>query len=319
MTPAERTIWRLAMRRAAAEEPAIARAMLTAFRVIRETLSESELAHLIQSGNLDRLVSDVLSKAATGAALQPVRERMRAATESSFRYVTATSLPGAGKVDGLLTVRFDYLNPRVIDAVRTMESKVITALATTTRDTVRAYVENGLRDGVGPGTIARGLRQVIGLSPSQLQEVTNFRAVLAGDTTRSLSNYALRDARLDAMLADGPLSPEQIDRYAERYLKRRIAQNAETIAHTASLDAMKLGQRLSWQDAIDKGIIDGDVQKAWIGVMDDRERPEHVKMQGETVGFDEPFSNGEVIPGESTYNCRCLPRYSVARPAASSG
>jgi SPP1 gp7 family putative phage head morphogenesis protein len=43
--------------------------------------------------------------------------------------------------------------------------------------------------------------------------------------------------------------------------------------------------------------------KTWSGVLDDRERDEHVEMEGETVGIDDVFSNGEDYPGEP--NCRC--------------
>jgi len=43
--------------------------------------------------------------------------------------------------------------------------------------------------------------------------------------------------------------------------------------------------------------------KTWSGVLDDRERDEHVAMEGETVPIDEPYSNGLMYPSEP--NCRC--------------
>jgi SPP1 gp7 family putative phage head morphogenesis protein len=43
--------------------------------------------------------------------------------------------------------------------------------------------------------------------------------------------------------------------------------------------------------------------KQWSGVLDDKERDEHVAMEGETVGIDEEFSNGLQYPSEP--NCRC--------------
>lgn len=48
--------------------------------------------------------------------------------------------------------------------------------------------------------------------------------------------------------------------------------------------------------------------KTWSGVLDDRERDEHVAMEGETVGIDEKFSNGLDFPSEP--NCRCTVTYS---------
>jgi SPP1 gp7 family putative phage head morphogenesis protein len=47
--------------------------------------------------------------------------------------------------------------------------------------------------------------------------------------------------------------------------------------------------------------------KTWSGVLDDRERDEHVALEGETVGIDETFSNGLQFPSEP--NCRCVVTY----------
>lgn len=48
--------------------------------------------------------------------------------------------------------------------------------------------------------------------------------------------------------------------------------------------------------------------KTWSGVLDDRERDEHVELEGETVAIDEAFSNGLMFPSEP--NCRCTVTYS---------
>lgn len=50
--------------------------------------------------------------------------------------------------------------------------------------------------------------------------------------------------------------------------------------------------------------------KTWRGALDDRERDEHVAMEGETVGVAEPFSNGLQFPSEP--NCRCVLVYQEA-------
>lgn len=48
--------------------------------------------------------------------------------------------------------------------------------------------------------------------------------------------------------------------------------------------------------------------KTWSGALDERERDEHVALEGETVGIDEKFSNGLDYPSEP--NCRCAPIFS---------
>ena len=46
-------------------------------------------------------------------------------------------------------------------------------------------------------------------------------------------------------------------------------------------------------------------RKEWITSRDDRVRDEHMEMEGETVGLEERYSNGDDFVGESSINCRC--------------
>ncbi len=305
MSPTERAFWDKQMRRAWSLRPDLQAGVLASFRALRDALaalSEPDVEKLIAAGTADIIATQVLSSAVLDRAFLPARAAVRDAIERSFGWSVA-DLPKR------ITLVFDRLNPDVITAIRRLETAVMQPLQTEARETVRAFVENGLRDGVNPRTIARNIRSVVGLGPSQLEQVENFRDALLGQNGRSVANYTLRDKRFKA-----PSTPEQIDKAVEAYRKARIAQNAETVSRTASLDAMKLGQQLSWKAAIDAGYVDGDrLTKTWVGVLDDRERPEHVAMEKQTVPFDEPYSNGQMIPGDDEYNCRCI---SVYRQAA---
>jgi starvation-inducible outer membrane lipoprotein len=81
------------------------------------------------------------------------------------------------------------------------------------------------------------------------------------------------------------------------------------------LDALKKGQQLAQEEAVRNGILDPSrLRKKWIGVMDERERESHRQMEGESVPYNFPYSNGQMIPGESEYNCRCLSRFYESRP-----
>jgi len=299
-------------------QPDVQLAVLKAFRIIRESLSETQLARIISTGNLDALLDAALRQAVMDTAFQPVRDQIRRSVGQSVTYYAKqiaipATLPG-------VTIAFDVLSPHVIDGIRSLETKVVGDLEKDARETVRAFVENGLRDGVGPRTIARDLRTVVGLGPSQLEQVQNFRDALTGQNGRSITDYTLRDKRFDRTIAKGELTPEQVDKMVEAYTRKRVAQNAETVARTATLDAQKLGQKLAMDDAVKKGVYDADrLMKRWVGVMDSRERPEHVAMEGEVVPYDQAYSTGEIVPGSSTYNCRCQSVYfqrSVQRMAA---
>jgi uncharacterized protein with gpF-like domain len=279
MIPRDRALWLRFQRRAGQLSPELSKALLDAFRIIRDNLTAAEIDKLLAGDDalLDR-------------AMLRVRARVRSTVEKGFN-ATVTQLPKGGAINGEVAVAFDTLNPKVIDAVRTLDTRVVNALKEDVRETVRAYVENGLRDGDAPTAIARRIRSVVGLSPSQAENARKYEAKLADS---------------------GKYSAERVEKMAATYRRKAIALNAETNARTATLDSLKLGQKLSWDDAIAQGIVDPSrLKKTWITVGDDRVRDEHQAMQGESVGYDDAYSNGEYIPGESTYNCRCISRYVV--------
>ena len=310
MTAAE--FWRRLNTRATTRQPTMSAAIMRSYRQLADQMAPGEIEAYIRRGDVEGFVRNLLSEPVLNTAAAPLREALRTQVQDGVPYYgKMITIAPEGR---WATIAFDFLNPRVIDAIREMESKVIGGWKTGVRDVARAFVENGLRDGVNPRTTARDLRSILGLSPTQEQAVANFRAALeTGDKAKALS-YGLRNRTFDAAIKRGELTPAQIDRMSEAYRKRMVAFNAETQARTASLDAQKLAQRLSWQDAVEKGVVDGSkLMKRWKGVMDDRERDEHIAMENETVPADDTFSNGEMTPGESTYNCRCVAIYFVAR------
>lgn len=280
------------------------------------------MARLIAAGGADALVNAWLTEIALTSAFAPaqglLQANLKAATVYFARADVVTRLTG-----GVVKFGFNILNPAVIDAVRQLDTKVMQTLQGDAREAVRAWVENGLRDGLHPMAVARDLRAIVGLAPNQAAAVRNFRRLLeAGD--REALTRALRDHRFDATLAKAlghggaGLSTEQIDRMVGQYERRMLAFHADTVSRTATLDALKMGQRLTWQNAIDRGDVGGDrLRRRWSGVRDSRERPEHWLMDdradaGESHPMDEAYSNGELVPGESTWNCRCLDSWFLA-------
>lgn len=308
MTPSEQ-FWLRVNRKAGSLTPDVAREIFKAFSRIREGLSDAELVRLVTTGQLDKLFDEQLSMARLEAAFQPVRDRMRSGIVDGVKFFSRDIPKKPG-----VTIGFDILSPDTITAIRNLETKVVSSMADDVRETVRAYVENGLRDGDSPEKVGRTIKSIIGLPPKQEEIVRSFRSLLEAGDPDALKRQ-LRDRRFDqtldkAFAGEKTLSEEQIDKMVTAYRNRAIAQNAQTVARTATGDALKLGQKLAIDSAIDQGIYDrSSLTKRWKGVMDTRERPEHVAMEGETVPYDEPFSNGEMIPGDSTYNCRCVPIY----------
>ncbi len=309
MSKNERLFYERVHRKAGTLTPEMTAAILYAYRVLAERIPETEIARLIAIGAIDSMILAVFSDARLDLAFNRTRQVIRRQVESSFTYV-AKDLPKAGKVSGVISVTFDYLNPNVLTAIRELDAKILPTLKADVRETVRQNVRAGLEAGKNPRTIARAIREVVGLSPAQELAVRNYRAELESGKTGAATSRKLHDARYK--VTEG-MTSAKIDKMTAVYRRNMVAYHAETISRTATLDAFKAGQALSWQDAIDKGIVDAaEAQKTWVTVGDSRVRDEHAAMSGETVPYDAAYSNGEVMPGESTYNCRCLSRFGIA-------
>lgn len=287
MTSRDRTLWLLFQRRANDLAPKLRRDLLAAFRLIRDAYTDAELEGLIRSGR----IMEIVDQALLDKAFQPARDGIVDATRRGFD-AAAKDMPKNAQAG----VGFDILNPRVVDAIRQLDSRVINTLKEEVRDTVRAFIENGLREGKNPREIGRQLREIIGLSPKQAENLVKYEEKL-----RALKRK--------------PLTEPQIEKRVAAYRRRAISANAETNARTATLDSMKLGQKLSFEDAIAKGIIDpATLYKVWISVGDSRVRPEHQAMHGQEVRYDSHYSNGDDVPGESDWNCRCISRFVIKKP-----
>jgi len=316
--------------------PELARRYLEAYRLIRESLTDAELASAIRSGSVERLLMELVSN----ETLDPSLLRLRLRLDQTLMDVARRE---AGHLPSWMKpVVFDALSPHVLQAVRSFDGAAIASLREEVRQTVRETVERGLGAGLNPRRIARDLKGSIGLGAQQAEAVATFREqLLSGDRAalqRALGKGVIRRpdgstivraahaggqgltkaqlATLDRLLGREAIPRARVERMVEAYRKRLIAWNTEAHARTATLQAQKLGHRLAWEDAIERGVVARhDLRRRWFTNLDGRERPEHHNMHGETVGFDEPFSNGEMTPGSSTFNCRCLARVFVSRAA----
>jgi hypothetical protein len=338
VSPAERAFVNRLQARARNLQPELARRLLIAYDLIRRVLSEAELARAINAGFVDSLLAEVLSD----STLDPAFSSLRALVDRSL---LDSATDAARDLPSSIRSSFDVLNPRVIQAARTLDTAAIDVLKSDVRETVRQVVVEGLEAGKGARAIAARVRESVGLAPNQELWVANFRAELeSGDRAalrRALGRNKLRTpdgsvltrsghaggkglgerdlALLDRVLgSDGRLRPAQVERMVTAYRKRLEAWNAEAHARTIALQAQKKATRLSWEYALERGVVQRhQLRREWLAVGgpggDGRNRPHHLAMHGEVVGFDEQFSNGQLEPGEGDWNCRCLARVFVAR------
>lgn len=120
--------------------------------------------------------------------------------------------------------------------------------------------------------------------------------------------------QIRAAIQSGILRGESIGEIAND-LRRRIPdmsrKSALRTARTAVTGAQNGGRMDSYKAASDMGV---KVRKRWVATKDDRTRKSHRRLDGETVDWDEPFSNGLMYPGDPSgpgaevYQCRCTVR-----------
>jgi hypothetical protein len=294
--------------------PNMSKAILRALDEIRAKIA---VGNITQAEELTRLLLSIEDKI-PASAFAPVKAELQKAMGESVRF-GAKQLPAKAQAGAM----FDVLNENHLTAVRDLDTAVIKTLREEVRDVIRAHIENGLRDGVGPRTIARGIRDVVGLAPQHEEWVRNFRSAaerahLSGKAT----NYQLRDRRFDSVFqrarkSGNALTADQIERATTAYRRRLQAYHANTVATTATLDTLKRGQHLAWEQAVERGAVDPNrLTKTWVQVDRPTKRDEHVPLHGETVHYKSNFSNGEFVPGETTWNCACLARYSTLKQIA---
>jgi hypothetical protein len=306
LSPNEIRLARQFALRAAKLAPDLASAILATLREIQAAIKAGEMAKAIQLGTYLQKIDDILAE----PSYSGIRNEVRRAVAEAIRYQAPDIPKGA---TGSISVGFDILNPVHIEAARSLETRAIQQFKDDARGAIKQAVERGLREGKGPYAISKSLRGVVGLAPNQEQAVASFEQALREGKVGRAMRYTLRDKRLKI---SKDMTPAQIEKAVAAYRRKMIAFHSDTVARTATLDALKKGQRLAWEQAIENGAVDRNrLYKKWVSVGDDRVRPEHVAMNGEEVHFDSVYSNSEMVPGESTWSCRCISRYTQRRAA----
>lgn len=320
MTPRERALWRQAEALAAKYRPGMQSAILAAWAKVADDLPMGAIERLLRAGAIEAIAS--LVSETTGDLLGVRFTPLVRETFAASGGATIGRLPSP-----LAGARFDLLNPQTVRAALRLESTALDTLTAEVAGTVRQAAARSIEAGVNPRTVAREIRDAIGLAPNQEAAVANFRAALETiGTNKDALGYELRDRRFDRTLArlrrdGGTLPPDQVDRMTAAYRKRAVAWNAETHARTAALQAQRAGAKDAWETAMRDADFDRSrVTKRWVATLDNRTRDEHAEANGTVVQFDEPYpyDGGVMTPGEGTYNCRCveLIRIDVSRPIA---
>jgi len=329
MRAADRKLAMLVERQTAHMRPALARAYMRAIARLAQEIGATATAASVASLRVELVVTDAMLSRAMLEMQAAVRESVQYSTRMSFGTLPSATpgVPLSAVASPAATtggITFGVLNPRIAEAAQRLDEWLLPTLRETTRETVRRVIERGILNGTGPRALIPEIRNAVGLAPSHLAHVDNFRRRLeTAHTQRSYPKaltYGLRDRRNDRTLWNAlhsrePLSRDTINTMVAAYRNRYKGWHAEVIARTATLNAQREGQRAAAQSAVDAGLLPAERMTArWVTVGDDRVRDEHRAMNGETVPLGQAFSNGLTTPNE--FNCRCIVAYELKPDSA---
>jgi hypothetical protein len=318
------------------KKPRIRNAFLSMVREMLNSVRAAEVTRFVQAGNVEGIMRALgMDAPAMSEMLEAVRETYVAGGD----YVSETLRTAAGATKaGMARFRFDIRNPKAETWLRSHSSHLVTNITGEQREAIRTVMQAGTQAGANPRATAlniigrvnpqTGRREggIVGLSGNQAEYVANARAQLAsGDPAqmRAYLNRKLRDKRLDkivlrAIQEGRAVRPADVDKIIERYSDRLLQLRGETIARTEALAAFNEARDQAFQQLIEEGKVDRQsVTKVWRSAGDERTRDAHAEMDGQTVGYDEPFVSPTgahlMHPGddslgagpEDIINCRC--------------
>lgn len=279
-------------------------------------LVKSQIRQAIATNNIDALITiaatqtSIIGNALPFAIIATATEEM-----AHLKTILPKNVRGAG-----VSIGFDPSHPRAAEKMQAAKLGLISEFNDKQRASVRQALTRAFEAGQGPRAVAATFVDSVGLTASQEAAVANYRALLEANSKQALARD-LRDRRFDRTIAraaatDKPLTQDQIDRMVGRYRENYKRYRAETIARTESTRIASLArQEATLQMVEDTGIDPERVVRVWNVTFDNRLRDIHASMDGQEVGLEDPFIDGdgneimypgdEAAPAETTINCRC--------------
>lgn len=311
--------------------PEIRDAFIASIRDVSDRASLSEITNAIRDGDLEKAFRRT---GMSEAALRPLTTTIERAFETTGVTIMDTYPKTARNLDGRVVFRFDVRNSRAERWLREQSSSLVSTITDDARRAVQNTITDGVRAGTNPRNIAldivgridtatgQRIGGVIGLAPNQERWAARTRVMLEKLDPQYFKR-ALRDKRFDKTVAAAikngtPLSAETINKLMVRYRDNVLRYRGETIGRTEANQSLNRADYEATQQAIDSGAVkQSDVTKIWDATGDKRTREDHLLMDGQTVGFDAPFTFPDgtqaMFPGDISLdasaqeiiNCRC--------------
>lgn len=221
---------------------------------------------------------------------------------------------------------FDPTDARTVNIMRTNRLQFIREVTESQRASTRQALTRAFETGAGAKQTATAFRDSLGLTAKQEATVERYRTLLQTNSKQALQR-SLRDRRFDrsitrAIETGEPLSNERIDKMVNRYRERAVQFRSEVVARTEGVRATSAARDEALRQNIEAlGVDESKVKRTWQPTNDNRTRDSHASMDGQTVGLNEPFTDGDgnklMFPGdpsaplETTAQCRCVLTFEI--------
>ncbi|MBM7328717.1 head morphogenesis protein [Agrobacterium sp. S2] len=320
-------------------EPILRAAFMAAVDDIRSNIVLRRIVERLEKGDISGAIDAMFIEE---AAFNPLEEALRQAFNAGG-VDTVSNMPTLKDPDGYaIVIRWDARNVAAESWLLDHSSYLVTNIISDQREAIRTTLTESLARGdnptkaakaiVGPVNRATGRREggILGLTSQQAQFVQNARDELLSGDSALLRNYlerGRRDKRFDRTIAkairDGKaLTADQVEKITGRYAAGLLKLRADTIALNETFQAMAAAKDMAFRQQIENGNLSaGVVTKTWRHTPQEHGRLQHIAMNGQKVGYDQPFvaPDGTQImyphapgtPARHAIGCKCVCEYSI--------
>lgn len=283
------------------EEQVLARTLYTAIQRASDKVSLKQLEGVLR--NLDPVQLDRLVASITIASQTNIRDALIASIDIGGKEAIEQirklaprlrppdiEMPRGKKPKVTFNLSFDKTNPIALGIAVKRAGELVTDIDDLTRTAVREAIIRAFKEKVDYRETARRIKNSVGLFPRWAEAVVTFEQKEFERLVRS--GLKEETARTRAR--------ERADRYSESLKSKR----ATMIARTEIQIAQNEGRFEGWRQASEEGFVDAQSQKMWMTAPDERVCPICAELDGETIQWQDNFSNGSPSPIAHP-NCRC--------------
>ena len=323
-------------------EPSVRAAFILAIGKAAAAVNQTDLQAALTAGDIDRAVAILTID---DKALFPLTEALRNSYLAGMQH-------GSETVPVSLRAQFGFGgNPRAVEAVKALVTKITGEITQSTVDATRALITTAVNEGVpvaqtslaivGRKNPVTGIREggYLGLDGPRTQQAERVAAMLRdpekikdyfnGKTARYTTTDRRFDARVRKAIAAGRgLTAAEAEPITTAHRARLLKNRGLTIARTETLTAARAGEMDGFRALVESGAVaEGRVYRTWLSTSDGRTRPDHVLMNGQEVqGMSQPFTFPDgtqaMFPGDPSLfaspaeliQCRCVQIINVRRP-----